>query len=666
GWQTEGAAEFAVSNEKPHQGANAARITVTAKPAYQKLIRVVDEKPAQGNLYHVSVWVRTSGVTGSPGAYAAIEYSDGDKRLEVSHGGMANDATAREWRQLEVEGAAPAGANRVRVVLLLHATGSAWFDDVEVTCMKRSPPPEKPAGPCTIRVETGKIVQPRFGGVGFHCSEHEHNITPEHWEQVLAKRWRELRPAFARLGHHYNVDQARRERMAKYLLLMKETQTEAYLTTWNPKDTPEGPERTAYAKQIVDDLEYLVRTKGCTNLKYYCMTNELSLQQWGSLQNDLPKFKSYHKCLYDELAARKLDIQLLATDASPVQLWHTIEWAAQNMDDITGVYGGHHYINDYALEDDRFYGWFLGKIQWGAGLARGKNKNFVLGEFGSKQDGRTVAGVKLDRCVYYETPQELLAALQVCEAALAAINGGAYALGYWTFSDYPDEYNAHYQNKWGTFRWSKADYSTRAVYYSYGLLTRFFRGPATVFSVLSSDPLLRAAAVQHAGAKTWSVAVLNRYKGPAPVSIVLGEVAEKAVFRKYVYDTARAPAHPFGDMQAFDSTLSPHGGALTDTVPPLSLTVYTTAYGDTPPAPVKNVKSESVAAGGCRIVWSASMEPDFCYYRVYRGAQPDFVPAADNQIASTIATEFLDTKAGSAAPAYKVLAVDQSGNASKP
>ena len=136
---------------------------------------------------------------------------------------------------------------------------------------------EKPAGTCAIRVDTSKIVHPRFGGVGFHCSEHEHTITKDFWEQVLAKRWRELRPAFARLGHHYGVSQARKDVLAQYLALMKETQTEAYLCTWNPKDTPEGPERAAYAKQIVDDLEYLVRTKGCTNLKYY-------INKWGTFR----------------------------------------------------------------------------------------------------------------------------------------------------------------------------------------------------------------------------------------------------------------------------------------------------------------------------------------------------------------------------------------------
>ena len=270
--------------------------------------------------------------------------------------------------------------------------------------------PAKPPAPCTIRIATDEVIHPHFGGVGFHCSEHEFRLTQEHLDQVLAKRWHELRPSFARVSDNCLWKTDRRDVQAAYLRMMKNVGTEVYMTTWNPRNVPEGPERVAYAKSVVDYLEYLVRVKSCTNLKYYCMTNELSLKGWGSMRTDLPTFKSYHQCFYDELAARQLDIKLLATDASPVSYWPTIEWASQNMDEITGIYGGHHYINDYALEDVRFYGWFLERIQWACGLARQKGKNFILGEFGSKQDGRVLNGVKQDRCLWYETPQEPLAA----------------------------------------------------------------------------------------------------------------------------------------------------------------------------------------------------------------------------------------------------------------
>ena len=177
--------------------------------------------------------------------------------------------------------------------------------------------------------------------------------------------------------------------------------------------------------------------------------------------------------------------------------------------------------------------------------------------------------------------------------------------------------------------------------------------------------MIRAAAIQHHEARTYSIAVINRYQGAAPLAIALGGAPRSAVFRKYVYDTARVPFHPFGDLQPPGGTVPLKNGTLVDRVAPLSLTVYTTDYDNDPPAPVRGVKVEAEVAERRRATWQASVEPDFCYYRIYRGARAGFMPTQEFQVGSTIATEFLDAEAGKAEAHYRVLAVDQSGNASK-
>ena len=102
---------------------------------------------------------------------------------------------------------------------------------------------------------------------------------------------------------------------------------------------------------------------------------------------------------YDEFKARDLDISLLATDSSPIEYWHTIQWASENMDNITGIYGGHHYINNYDLFDNSFYKFFLDKMKWGADLAKSKNKRFIVGEFGAKQNSNIIDSVHA-RCMH--------------------------------------------------------------------------------------------------------------------------------------------------------------------------------------------------------------------------------------------------------------------------
>lgn len=331
------------------------------------------------------------------------------------------------------------------------------------------------------------------------------------------------------------------------------------------------------------------------------------------------------------------------------------------MDDITGVYGGHHYINNHPLDDERFYPWFLSKLQWGANMAQRKGKNFILGEFGPKQDGRVVDGIKRDTCVYWDTSQEPLVGIQMAEAVIAGLNAGIYALAYWTFMDFPDDYSNTYINKWGIFKWSGNDYSPRAHYYAYGLLTKFFRGPATVFRVDCDDPYVRVGAVRHQETNTYSIAVVNRYKGDVPVEFKLKNEPVNTEFRKYVYDPENVKINPFGDLQEPVGKVAMRDGRMTDTLKQGTLTVYTTAYDEESPGPVQDLKIERTFNGKVRLTWRPNLESGLCYYRIYRSNKPDFVPSVESQIGTTVATEFLDENPSNERY-YKVVAVDDSGN----
>jgi len=506
------------------------------------------------------------------------------------------------------------------------------------------------------------LIRQHFGGVGFHGEMFLDAATPDYFDQVLAKRWRELNPSFARLMLHRerSRDANPLERLAQQLLFFKQaTGTEVYLTG-GLRDVPEGEQRRAWAKSIVDELEYLLKA-GATNVKSYCSTNELSLHGWASLARDLPTFRSYQQALFDEIQKRGLPVKLLATDASPVNHWDTIEWASQNMDEITGVYGGHHYA-ELPPDDPAFYDSFREKCAWVSGIAKAKGKDFILGEFGPQQYFQTRWGVRWDSARFYGTPLEPLGGLQLGEAALAAINGGVYAMGYWTFTDYPDENAARSVNHWGLFKWMTNEAETRAPYYAYGLLTKFFRGPATVYRVQTDDGLLRAAAVRNEDSQAWSIAVINREPRSVPISIALAEDSGRA-FRKYVYDTAHVPVTEDGDLQEPSGKLAAANGKLTDTVAPMSLTVYTTAYHDEPPAPVRGLRVVPPGEGGgsrdaTALQWEANTEKDLCYYRIYQ----------DNvRIGSTIKAEYVDAGPTRHRPGdYTVIAVNQSGNASQP
>lgn len=417
-----------------------------------------------------------------------------------------------------------------------------------------------------------------------------------------------------------------------------------------------------YARNVVDQLDYWVRDQGIRNLKYYCMSNELSLNGWGKMAQNMNLFRRYHRALYEELARRGLDIKLLASDASPIEWWWTVEWAANNMDDITGVYGGHHYINDRPLTDEWFYGWFLEK--WGAGIARAKGKRFILGEFGAKQDGSQVRGKHNDACIYNDTPFERFVPIQLAEAAIAAINGGVHAMGYWTFMGCPDNWNSSYRNKWGLFKCDDGDFQTRDYYYGYGLLSKFLRGPATVYSLETNDTRIRAAAIRNNRSGAWTIAVVNRNCQGVPLQMDAAGAAATGSFRKYVYAPLNVPQNEFGDLQEPVDVVPMADGKLIDSLPGGTLTVYTTAYDDTPPAQVTRVAAARLE-GGNEVTWEPVGDADLCYYRVYRASRQPVPTAPQYQVVSTIATRFMD-KTGWPGAQSAVVAVDRSGNPGPP
>ena len=75
-----------------------------------------------------------------------------------------------------------------------------------------------------------EIVNPDFGGIGFHVFYHSHDAPRWHYEQVFAKRWRELNPSFARITDFPRWDKNTIDDVAQYLEVMKQHGAQEQLT----------------------------------------------------------------------------------------------------------------------------------------------------------------------------------------------------------------------------------------------------------------------------------------------------------------------------------------------------------------------------------------------------------------------------------------------------
>ena len=88
----------------------------------------------EGDVYQVTLWVRSQDVKAQPGAYGCIEFFNrSGGRIGLAHSRVNLKNGAKGWEQLTITATAPKDVARVQVGLVLNSPGTAWFDDVTAT-----------------------------------------------------------------------------------------------------------------------------------------------------------------------------------------------------------------------------------------------------------------------------------------------------------------------------------------------------------------------------------------------------------------------------------------------------------------------------------------------------------------------------------------------------
>ena len=543
-----------------------------------------------------------------------------------------------------------------------------------------------------------------FGGFGFHNSEAMFYplIEKEHFDQKICKCYREISPGFMRtFGGYSDWTKEHMDAFAEYYEKMQKwTETPMYFACAKGKYHFSDEERMQYAEDVAKNLDYLINEKNVKQLRYYCFSNEMSMNDWGGLLKDLPLFKKYHEMLFRAFQNRGLRIGLLSTDASNIKNWGTLDYAIENMKQISEDFCLHAYVQEYDIDDPDFYQWFY-KLCYDTCVKCCKcdGKRFILGEFGikrmtgSEEDSLIRKnGVIKDVTTFFYTGEGAYAALMYAEAALAAINAGVFAMVIWTFVDYPDPYTCHYAerdpyakkwamcepfisetqdikyNKCGLMKWEDdGDYSVREMYWCLGLISKYCKRNAKVLDIENDDPLVRITALLNRDGSV-SLAVVNRHTEPTPLNIKLDlkHIERQQPLRVYEYDSRNVCMNEFGDLQDYSALLDLKDGEVEYTLLPESLTVLTTDYKTR----ARAIYAKKVTRKGNLLTWQPVEDEEHCYYRVYRGKTPDFKPSIKNQIASTVDTtldfsaRYLDDAAIKRVEGsyYKVLSVDRSGN----
>ena len=517
-----------------------------------------------------------------------------------------------------------------------------------------------------------------FGGIGFHNSEA--TMTPmmsaKFKNERVLKCFREISPTFSRVFAGYS--DWTREAMDRFADYYDETFRDAgtliYMVPGRMPIPREDFDLEGYCERTAKNLEYLIKVRGCTKLRYFCITNELSAgNTYAYLADKLELFKQLHDGLYRAFERHGLDVSLVATDCSGESSFPQIEWAADNMDEITGDYCAHLYLQKYQPSDHEAYEYCKGLFTDLTKTAKKKQKRFILGEYGIKKRGWWSNDYPMMNDVSYgvDCPEEdALFALAIAEMSLAVVNSGTFAGVFWTLFDYPDpfiredgdspEEKARYDvcrfsghglsiryNKNGLVKWcdDEGDFGSRSPLYTMGYMAKLFKKGSRVMECEWDDQALRAGAVTNADGSV-SICIINREDAQKTVDIELEHKCDKAL-RRYDFLVGEPYENEFCDLQPHSDTVECDGVAKI-TLAPTSVTFLTTDYVDRTPSKIKGLRLK-----GNKLVWRVCTDKEHCYYRVFKNG---------TQIASTVA-EYADIDDTSAK--YGVVSVDKYGNVGK-
>eukprot|EP00039_Didymoeca_costata_P000742 m.47112 g.47112 ORF g.47112 m.47112 type:complete len:556 (-) comp10448_c0_seq2:97-1764(-) len=513
-----------------------------------------------------------------------------------------------------------------------------------------------------------------FLGIGFDLLANlkDNNITRSSafFNEVYGKRLLEVRPGFVRMDPEVNRgDDVGGLNATLYIL--NRSNTSIYFTTFAPpyiNYTKNFEGLQNYGMRVGQTLKQ--RLAVAPTARYYCWTNELSLClpwdcNWGSLVREkrFDIWQAYHEAMYKGLVAAGIENQigLLATDASPTYNWVTMNWAMSAVDNITAVYGGHHYPNNFSAKSNGLYKFWLGQVNGMAGrVQEATGKKFLIGETGGPQwtnthTNKSRYGCDIwDGCAWFDTPEEPYGALQLVEQAIGAINGNAISMGWWTFFSQYIEPGVQYAkcNDWGTSRWNGTDTRPRMHYAVTGLVSRYFHGPACKVEVTTDNELIRVATIGSMADSWWSTAVVSRDNATTTMNMTIPIQSSKPI-RVYSYSVdLPLVSNDFGDLPPASKVMNvSEEHELSVQLPPFSITIFTTNYNIATVPQVGDVQVSRINATLVSVHWTAIPDPTIFYYRVYLNG---------TQIRSTMNDNINATS--SIEETFSVRAVDMWGN----
>jgi len=548
GWKTKPEAIFAADTQIKRTGKASARITVPdgTKLEYQDISFEVPATP--GETVSAAFWMRCDTPTDGSGPYGALEFLNGDQRVGISHTDIPNvlgahNLTAGVWNRLETVAIVPADATSMRLVCVMNAHGTAWYDDTEILRVGSAPVTDSTSAILTLK--PNHIITDNWQGFGAQGDLFletnrviRQGLTPAD-VKLVRNRIKDMKPKLIRLSFglmswesekgKYTKDSEGMRDLKSTIALYKEVGADIALTEWgyelpswaNPvKQIPSPDMRLAFAQSWAALLKYLRIDCGFTNLKYVILYNEPNGLDWDGYSE---VYRALDKSLKD-IGLRK-EISIMGPDETGSN-W-LLPKAVQQLNDVMDYYDAHNYGSNQGQE---FKFWVKPRIDIMPKIAGSKSvpprKRFLIMEFGMGDGMDTWA-----------TPHngEYKYGMFLADSAITSCNEGVSGMAMWCLMD--TDYGT--RMKWGLWKFLDEGWTPRPGFYAWSLLTRYTELGSTVNLLTSNAPNVVSVAFRAPNNGKWTLLSVNRAKTACKYS--LSSLPAKSRWQQFVYSDSTVP-----------------------------------------------------------------------------------------------------------------------------
>jgi len=472
---------------------------------------------------------------------------------------------AKGWSQPVVRSRAPEGTVGGAVLLFFNGAGSVYWDNIK---LNRLPAVQMNDQADVEIVVTDEIVCADFRGFGYEDDGwfyNEHNA--EHGVNEADAKIREARiewmnPDNVRM-FFWNMEWNPAQDWATFdwetddmqshyrtLDLYQKIGTEINLAGVEWGHTNAWPEPKVLANSFGALLEYLIKTKGYSCIKYWTLSNEPD-GYFNESCGDFNQYVRYHVEMKKELARRGLEVQIVGSD-DMITDWFDRCLNTPAYNDAVDMYSSHIYIQKDKIDlANPLFAERIGKLEAKTGKGKGKGKPWTIGEYGFR-DERLIPP--------YINPfsEDYVYALHNHGFVIDGLNHGVASFQYWCIHEmyYVDSEN---RMLFGLWNYKDRDWGIRPVYHSMASLCRLSETGDVVYRCTTTQPDVKAARVgntlfwvngsataKHIQVKGFSIKSANIMAEDT----LFGERECGITEINFTHNTLHVPAQSFGSAQS--------------------------------------------------------------------------------------------------------------------